>query len=125
MNYVHDTVRDFGRSMGLESLGFDDNDLICLEFQTSGTLYLEYLPESSVVLAQLARQVPAYDTGAASRALEGCRHRREIPFPVNPGLMGDDRIVLTARINSEEFTLPRLSVAVALLKRMLGEIVAP
>lgn len=117
MNSIADTVRRYGQVMGVENLAMGDNGLLCLDFESSGTLYLEYLERLDEVLVYLVRPMPAHDTRLAAAALELCRFRQEIPFTVQAGFMGDDRLVFMVRFLHREFTLPGLRQAIDLLKK--------
>ncbi len=117
MNYVTETIQEFGQAMGFETLSLDENGMLCLDFQISGTLYMEHLADQESVLVYLTREIPVYDTQVAAKALERCQYRQEIPFSVHCGFMEDSRIVFMVRFEPGEFTFPHLSQAVDLLKK--------
>ncbi len=117
MDYIIETINEFGQGMGLKKLDLDENGLLCLSFEKSGTLYLEYLRDQETILVYIARHVPLYDTQIIARSLGLCRHRQELPFSVHAGFKGEDELVFMVRIPARDFTFSSLSQAIDLLKR--------
>ena len=113
MTWVDDTIRDFGLGMGMEDLSFNEEGLLCLAFETMGTLFLEYNREDITIY--LVREYPPHETAIAGRALSLCHYRQGLPFVMNAALRGDNLLVFSALVPENDFSLPVLERAVDLL----------
>ncbi|MBG0775392.1 MAG: CesT family type III secretion system chaperone [Desulfovibrionaceae bacterium] len=116
MNWIKDTVRDFGRSMGLDGLEPNDRGVVCLAFERLGTLFIEQ--EDDDVLVYAARGLPPYSGAAWRAALEACHWTEGLPWPVNAGMRGDDVLVFLARLPGREFALPALERTLEMLGKL-------
>ena len=110
MEWIDQTVEDFGRSLGIDRLGFTATPVIQLAFDRTGTLVLERA--GGAVVVYLARRLPLpLSSGLGSRALELCHPRHGHPFAYAAGFRGDDTLIFLVRIPETEFTLPTLQRA--------------
>lgn len=116
MNWIDDALHDFGRGMGIAGLKFDRDAVVGLTFERRGALFFERA--DAAVLVYLARRTPGHDSGPLERAL-CCTHYGEgHPLPIQAGLLGEDTLVLLARLEDRAFSLPALEKAVALLTEL-------
>jgi type III secretion system chaperone SycN len=116
MTWMDDTISEFGRSMGLTNLAFDQEGLICLDFESLGTLFLEKADE--YMLIYLAREVPPHETGILGRALALCHFRHNLPFAVNTAFGADDRLFFLVRLVENDVSLPILEKSIDLLSQL-------
>lgn len=123
MNWIHDVLRDFGRSMGIAGLGFDGNTVAGLAFERRGALFVERV--DNAVLVYLARQTLSHDSTWPERALRLTHYREGHPLPIQVGLSGDDTLVFLARLEERAFSLPALEQTVTLLTELHDRIAAP
>jgi type III secretion system chaperone SycN len=127
MNWIDESLADFGRSMGLESLAFSDQGVVSLVFEAWGELYLERLHNG--LLVYLCRGLDRPDAGLYARALELCHWRHNYPFPVNPAVHEDKVLVFSVQLSEQDgVTGPALDEVVRLLTRLhdqTHEVVAP
>lgn len=120
MSWVDQTVAEFGQTLGMSDLAFDNNGLIQLAFERSGTLFLE--KADNEVLAYLVRQVPNADAGVYRRALSSCHYDRQHPVTIQAGLRGDSELTFLARIPEPDFQLPLLERVFQLLDELHNKI---
>lgn len=110
--WIHDTVAEFGRQLGLPDLALDGSGAAQLQLQAGGLLVVEPAPQTGDVLVYLGRPVgfdgPAVLRGALARA----HHSAAGPWPVQVALRGDGPealLVVLARVPERDFTPARLS----------------
>ncbi len=120
MSWVDQTVSEFGQTLGMSDLAFDNNGLIQLAFERSGTLFLERADNE--VLAYLVRQVPSTSTAVFRRALSSCHYEHQHPVVIQAGLRGDSELTFLARIPESDFQLPLLERVFQLLDELHNKI---
>ena len=113
MNWVEDTLRQLGRSIGIENLTFNARGVCCLSLQKSGELFIER--REAEVFVYLARRIPYLDERVMEKALSLCHFRNVRSLPVVAGLKGDDEVIFLTRIREEEVSLPVLEEAIRLV----------
>jgi len=116
MSWIDESLADFGRSHGLETLEFNDEGVLGLVFEVSGSLYLERLENR--LLMYLCRDVERLDAGVCARALDLCHWRHNHPFPVNPAVYDDKRLLFSVQLGEDEVNVPVLEQVIQLLKRL-------
>lgn len=116
MSWVDDTIRDFGRGMGMEDLALNHNGLLCLDFEALGSLFIEQAEEA--VLVYLVRELPRHDTVNLQRALALCHYREGLPFAVNVAFREENHLVFIARVPENDFSLPTLEKSIDLLTKL-------
>jgi len=113
MDWIDDTVQEFGHTLGMDELAFDERGLVQLNFETMGALGMEREPDG--VLVYLRRELPHPTADNFRRALTACHHAQNPPFDVQPALQADGKLLFALRIAAEEFQLPTLERALAYL----------
>ena len=113
MNWVEDTIRDFGRGMGVENLSFNNEGFLCLDIETLGSLFIERIEEA--VIVYLAREIPQHVTGILGKALALCHYREGLPFAVNAAFREENLLIFSVRLSENEVSLPVLERAVDLI----------
>ena len=99
MTAFDDAVSEWGRLLGMAKLRFGNEDVIELQMESSGSLYLE---KSGDDLLLYVVQPIAYPTTALfRRSLELCDPRRHPDLAVNAGLRGNNRLAFFARLSGE------------------------
>jgi len=117
MNWVDESLADFGRSMGLETLAFNDQGVVSLSFEAWGELYLERLQDG--LLLYLCRGLDRPDAGLYARALELCHWRHNHAYAVNPAVHDEKLLVFAVRLSQQDAAAgPALDEAVQLLSRL-------
>lgn len=116
MSWVDDTIRDFGRGMGMEDLALNNSGLLCLDFEALGSLFIEQAEEA--VLVYLVREMPRHDTLNLQRAMTLCHYREGLPFAVNAAFREENHLVFIARVSENDFSLPTLERAIDLLTKL-------
>ncbi len=116
MEWIHTTIRDFGRNMGIDDLRLNAAGTLAMHMEGQGDLFLE--TADNVVLVYLARPQHDLSREMSSKALELCHYRENHPLPVHAALHGDATLVFLVHIADKEFTLPTLELAIGLLGRL-------
>ena len=110
---VETTVNEFGQSLGLPELHFNHNGALSLSIEGLGMLFMERY--EGEVLVYLARSVPRFAEKAYQRALALCHYDQGHFTDVQPGLKGEDVLVLAVRFHDHEFTLHTINESIRLL----------
>ncbi len=116
MDWVEDTVNSFGRNMGIENLAFNENNLVCLDIEKMGTLYIEVLEEK--VLVYLSREIPLHQEIDLKKAMALCHYNEKHPVVVNPCMKDDRQMIFLASIPAADFALPLLENTVNHLDKL-------
>jgi type III secretion system chaperone SycN len=109
------TVADFGRSMGMDGLAFDENGLVCLDIERTGTLYLEYRQQEQQVLVYLARTMDSLQEQWLEQALARCHYQYNHPMDISCGLKGDNILFFLVTFTENAFIVNSLHRALDLL----------
>jgi len=120
VNWIEDTLRRFGKNMGLGGLSFNEDGVCCLEMERTGELYIEQREED--VFVYLARQVPYPEASLLRKALGLVHFRNGYPLPVAAGVKGDDRLIFVTWVDGRDFSLPVLEDAFRLLKNLFARL---
>lgn len=116
MSWIDETIKDFGRGMGMEGLALNEQGMLCLSFETRGNLYLEKTENG--LLLYLARDIPDHHPEILEKAFRLCHFREELPLDVHPGFGNPSSLVFLVRIDEPDFSLPRLEEGFNLLMEM-------
>jgi type III secretion system chaperone SycN len=116
MNWVDETLAEFGRGLGVGPLSFDRRASIGLRIGSVGDLILERTERD--VLVGLVRERPPSRPELLLQVLGLCHDRRELRSPVHAGLQRGDRLALLVRLPHEDFTLTSLGHALEELSHL-------
>lgn len=122
MNWVHGTVADFGRQLGLPDLSFDDGGLVQLQLQSGGLLAVEQVQRGTAdeVLVYLGRPLGFEGGELLRRALTHAHCSSAQALPVQVAVRGEAPealLLMLLRLPARDFTLPALEHAVDYLNR--------
>lgn len=95
---------------------------LVFEFERSGRVHIDRAGEW--VTVSLLRPMPLHRSGAAAAALAAVHPDRGLPLPVRAAFLGEETLVLLARIAERRLDLPTLDAAVGLLSGLAGEVEA-
>ena len=116
MSMTDATVRDFGKSMGMPGLAFNDAGVLRLSFESAGVLSIERARERAVI--HLARPVTA-DVGATlERALKLCHFDAVEDRRPHAGMTRDGSLVFSLVVDEKDLDLPTLENVFDLLRRL-------
>ncbi len=119
MSAIDDTIREFGRSIGIEDLALRDDGALVLDMQQLGTLAIEWIGERrEEVSLSLSRRITPPDEAACGRLLEICHYREPSAWPVRAGLSGAGELIFAIRMETSDFTLSALHQALDRLDEM-------
>jgi type III secretion system chaperone SycN len=111
-------IAEFCASLGLPA----GEPPLAFEFERSGRLHIERAGEW--VTVSLVRPMPRHRSGVAAAALSAVHPDRGLPLMVRAAFLGEDALVLVARIAERKLDLPTLHTAVGLLAGLAGEVEA-
>lgn len=117
---VEETVGEFGRHIGIESLGLSEKDSLTLRIEQIGALGIELVGDQEEhVAVSLARVYQEPFSEAASRhALEGCHYRVSRPFPVHVAFSATGNLAFAVCLETRNFTIQSLHAIVDELDQM-------
>jgi type III secretion system chaperone SycN len=118
MTNLESVLAEFGRSIGISGLAFNENQAVHLKLERDGHLYFEHAPEAKVVTVALARTIQAPKAELWQEALALCHREQRHPIPVNAGLAPGERLAFFVRFGDEEISLPGVESAIQLLTRL-------
>ena len=122
MNLFDELVGAFGDRLGISGLAPGRDDRVTLQIESVGQFQLERDGDS--LLATLARAKSPYAASAARTLLKLSHWRENHPWPIHPGMKGDDIITMTARIPMARADVPTLESTLELLSMLLGSVEA-
>lgn len=113
MSWMDQALSDYGSTLGLPGLAFDDRDVVKLVFEYTGALYIERA--AGDMLIYLCREIDRPSAEIYAQALSLCHWRHNHPFAANPALRQDRTLVFSVRLKEEEVSVPALRQAIRLL----------
>jgi type III secretion system chaperone SycN len=116
MSIADNIVRDFGRTMGMPELAFNDHGVVRLKFERNGALSIERTAEGA--LLQLARPADRLRDGALERALGLCHFEAIDRLRPDAGLTLDGALVFSLRLEDKALDVPALEQAFEFLCRL-------
>lgn len=108
MNWADNVLADFGRSLGLPSLEFNEAGVASLKFEVLGDLYIEKVDNGENVLIYVVRELDRPSREIFIKALELCHWENHHPFAVNAALRGDRHLVFSVNLPANEFSMQTL-----------------
>ncbi len=116
MSIADDVVRDFGRTMGMPGLAFNQNGALRLKFERNGALSIERTAHGA--LLQLARPGDRLREGALEKALELCHFDSLDRLRPDAGLSMDGALVFSVRLEEKALDVPAIEQAFEFLCRL-------
>jgi type III secretion system chaperone SycN len=116
MSIADDVVRDFGRTMGMPELAFNQHGVVRLNFERNGSLSIERTAAGTVL--QLARPGDRLDSSALERALGLCHFEAADRLRPDAGLALDGSLVFSVRLDEKALDVPTLEQAFEFLCRL-------
>lgn len=116
MARTDDVIREFGRSINVPDLSFNEHGVVDLEIERVGRLFLE--KEKEGVLLYLMKEYPRIDGLLCRHALDLCRPEAHFDFPIYTGLIGEDQLIFATRLLEDDLDWPTLGSALDLLESL-------
>jgi len=123
MNWVNQTLMEFGRGIGIQQLQFDDKRVVQLQLQSGLRLAIEHIDER--MLIYVIHMLAFEDEIFKLRALQAADFRRGGAYPLQIGLAGsgvESTLVVLTRLPERRFTLPELNSALDYLCHWVDEL---
>lgn len=129
MGWIHDTIADFGRQLGVEGLDFGLHGVLRMDLPGGGFIAVEPACRGEVeeVLVYVGRTAGHQAGSLLTGALAKAHYLQGGPLPVQVGLLGagpEAQLVVLARLPERAFTVQSLNHAVDFLGRWLDELAA-
>lgn len=116
MDIVDATLQDFGSSMGLPSLQWNEHGILKLDIEGLGSLFLEKTDELITLYLLQPLNFPTVETFRQALAL--C-HPAENPLAaVSAGLSREEELAFITHLLPSEFNLPNLELKIEALKQL-------
>jgi len=113
---IHQTINNFGKKMGFDDLAFNDDNVIHLELETIGDLYLEESPP--YLLIYLIKKIENPSLKAYQEALTLCHYKQKNPYPTYTGLYENDNLVFLIRIPYAQISESNIEQNIAFLNKL-------
>jgi type III secretion system chaperone SycN len=122
VSWVHETLADFGRQMGLPDLDFGTHGVAQLEMESGNLIAVEPVQrgDAAEVLVYIGRPLGYDGAPLLRRALARAHHAEAGAMPVQVAVRGEapDAVLLVlVRVPERDFTLQSLGQAVDYLGR--------
>ena len=127
MSWVHDTLADYGRRIGIERLDFGSHGVAQLQLESGGLVAVEPVEREGQdeVLVYIGRPA-GHDAGRVyAAALAKAHHSHGGPFALQVALRGhgpEALLLALTRLPERSFTPQTLAHAVDHLRRWLDEV---
>jgi len=120
MNWVDDTLAEFGRMAGLPGLAPDTSGAVQLSLEAGAVLGIQpaQAGERGEIVVFMGRPAGLEKDKLVRRALSLANFRNAPPLPVQVALRGegpDGLLVAAVRLSERQFTLPKLTHAIDFL----------
>lgn len=127
MSWVHETLAEFGRQMGLPALDFGQHGVAQFVFESGVLLAVEPVQsgEHEEILVYMGLPVGYHGAVMGRMALAKAHHGEAGAMPVQVSLRGDAQdtlLIALVRLPAREFTLQSLGQAVDFLRRWFGSL---
>ena len=116
MSIADDVVLDFGRTLGMPGLAFNQNGVVRLRFEKAGVLSVGKTPRGA--LLQLVRPLDRFKDGVMERALDLCHPEKVDRLRPDAGMTKDGELVFSVRIDEKAIDLASITNAFDLLSRL-------
>ncbi|MDB5840272.1 MAG: hypothetical protein JWQ23_2224 [Herminiimonas sp.] len=119
MNWIQQTIAEFGQSLGIPGLALDPDNRLDLAIESGESISIRYLPDLPLKEVLVSRSKPlAYNRpGQLRRALRLVDFRLPTGWPVQAAL-SEDALIFNMRIPERSFVLNTLEQAIAQLGEM-------
>lgn len=127
MNWIEDTVAEFGKQAGIPGLSLGQKGVVQLGYKNGGLLALEAVEREGQVevVVYLGRPFGFQAPRVLRCAMEHAHFSHADPLPVQVALRGtgpDTLLLVLARLPERQFTPQSLTQAVDTLTRWLDEV---
>jgi type III secretion system chaperone SycN len=117
---INQTINNFGKKMGFENLAFNENNIIHLELESIGDLYLEDV--ARYLLIYLIKKIENPGLKVYQKALTLCHYKQKNPYPTYTGLYEDDKLAFLIRMPHEEISESNLEKSIFFLNKLHEQI---
>lgn len=118
--HIRNAVDDLGRELGLQNLELNENGLCTLNVGESSALFLERRDDA--LLVSLARTSQGRVLEILSQGLALCHPDAEPRYGLRVGLMRENVVVASSRLEKHQVTAGQLPQAVPYLFEILDKI---
>jgi type III secretion system chaperone SycN len=127
MNWVHDTLADFGKQLGIADLTFGTHGVAQLELQSGGLIAVEPVSRGMVneVLVYIIQPLGFDAAMLMRRALARAHFAHADALPVQVAVRGEDsaaQLIMLVRLPERSFTLQTLGHAIDFLSRWFEQV---
>lgn len=123
MNWIDQTIREFGHQIGIADLALSEHGSAQLQTQSGTVLGIE--PVAGAVLVYITAMLAFEEEGIKLRALRAADARRQPDFPLQIGVTGqgmETALIALTRIPERAFALPLLMQSFDTLRRWFDDL---
>lgn len=117
---IKSTIDSFGKKMGFDDLGFNENNVIHLELESVGDLYLE--DNAPFLLMYLIKKIENPSLKVYQKALTLCHYKQKNLYPIYTGLYEENQLVFLVRIPYEQISESELEKNILFLNNLQEQI---
>lgn len=116
MDLIDATLQDFGSSMGIPDLQFNEHGILKLDIEGLGALFIE--KTEALVTLYLVKPLDFPTAYTLKQALAFCHPNENPPCPVTAGLSREEELAFITHLLPAEFHLPNLEGRIEGLKQL-------
>ena len=120
MDVVDATLQDFGNTLGIPSLAFNEKGLLELVIERVGTLCIE--KTDGLIVLYLLRPLSYPNLETFKKALAFCHPKEKPEIPVSAGMTSAEELVFISHLHLSTFTIPNLEASIEVLKNLHNRI---
>lgn len=117
---IKETIDSFGKKMGFDDLGFNENNIIHLELESVGELYLE--DSTPFLLMYLIKKIDNPGIKVYQKALTLCHYKQKNLYPTYTGLYEENQLAFLVKIPYEQISESELEKNILFLNNLQEQI---
>ncbi|WLQ14774.1 hypothetical protein O5O45_02335 [Hahella aquimaris] len=118
MNAIHNMLSAYGRSMGVNGVG---DGVTALSYETGERITLDQRDDCLAV--SLSYELPEFEVDeVAEKLLQLTHYQTSTDYQIQPGLMGEGRLVMTICMSASEASIDFLDGAIRRLRYRYQEL---
>ncbi len=118
MDNIQQTLTDFGKTLEVDGLAFNENQVVHFNIETVGDLYIQANPEAEEILIYLLKEIPFASKDVYQKALSLGHYQEKNPYPVYVALLGEKGLIFAISLTSSQCDLPSLQTAIEHLTKL-------
>ncbi|MCO7226986.1 hypothetical protein [Pleionea sp. CnH1-48] len=114
-------IQEYGQLIGFEQLLDEGSQVAAFELESGATISFEAL-ENGVIISRMQQFSPYNIFDTMIKALSMSHYRRGVNYIMQPGMLGDDRLVITIFLSQQQLVPHQFDGAVKRLDTVFNQI---